>query len=67
MVGFYWAASKENSATGTRTRAARVRAEYPNQLDYGGFCLDFDAALFKGVPIKSALALRRFRHTGLAP
>ena len=26
----------ENSATGTRTRAARVRAEYPNQLDYGG-------------------------------
>ena len=25
-----------NSATGTRTRVARVRAEYPNQLDYGG-------------------------------
>ena len=25
------------SATGTRTRVARVRAEYPNQLDYGGF------------------------------
>ena len=24
------------SATGTRTRVARVRAEYPNQLDYGG-------------------------------
>ena len=29
----------ENSATGTRTRVARVRAEYPNQLDYGGHAL----------------------------
>ena len=28
--------SKQNSATGTRTRVARVRAEYPNQLDYSG-------------------------------
>ena len=28
--------SKSNSATGTRTRVARVRAEYPNQLDYSG-------------------------------
>ena len=27
-----------NSATGTQTRDARVRAEYPNQLDYSGFC-----------------------------
>ena len=26
----------KNSATGTRTRVARVRAEYPNQLDYSG-------------------------------
>ena len=25
-----------NSATGTRTRVTRVRAEYPNQQDYGG-------------------------------
>ena len=25
-----------NSAAGTRTRVARGRAEYPNQLDYGG-------------------------------
>jgi hypothetical protein len=33
-------ASQVNSATGTRTRVARVRAEYPNQLDYSG-----DAAL----------------------
>lgn len=29
-------AQNQNSATGTRTRVARVRAEYPNQLDYGG-------------------------------
>ena len=27
------------SATGTRTRVARVRAEYPNQLDYSGSCI----------------------------
>ena len=26
------------SATGTRTRVARVRAEYPSQLDYSGSC-----------------------------
>jgi hypothetical protein len=26
----------QNSATGTRTWVARVRAEYPNQLDYSG-------------------------------
>ena len=26
-----------HSATGTRTRVARVRAEYPNQLDYSGW------------------------------
>ena len=25
------------SATGTRTRVPRVRAEYPSQLDYGGW------------------------------
>ena len=28
------------SATGTRTRVARVRAEYPNQLDYGGSAVE---------------------------
>ena len=27
-----------NSATGTRIRVARVRAEYPSQLDYSGSC-----------------------------
>ena len=26
----------KNSAAGTRTRVARVKAEYPNQLDYSG-------------------------------
>ena len=30
----------QNSATGTRTRVARVRAEYPNQLDYSGVDVD---------------------------
>ena len=30
--------ASRHSATGTRTRVARVRAEYPNQLDYSGCC-----------------------------
>ena len=30
------AAFSQNSATGTPTRVARVRAEYPNQLEYSG-------------------------------
>ena len=30
-----------NSATGTRTRVARVRAEYPDQLDYSGAVIQF--------------------------
>ena len=34
----------KHSATGTRTRVARVRAEYPNQLDYSGFCKCADEA-----------------------
>ena len=29
----------QNSGTGTRARVARVRAEYPNQLDYSGSVL----------------------------
>ena len=29
---------KKNSVAGTRTRVSRVRAEYPNQLDYNGSC-----------------------------
>ena len=29
---------QRSSATGTRTRVARVRAEYPSQLDYSGSC-----------------------------
>ena len=31
-------AFSKTSATGTRTRVARVRAEYPNQPDYSGTC-----------------------------
>ena len=31
-----WARRPKTSATRTRTRVARVRAEYPNQLDYSG-------------------------------
>ena len=30
------AGESKSSATGTQTRVARVRAEYPNQLDYSG-------------------------------
>ena len=33
---------RKNSATGTRTRVARVRTEYLNQLDYSGFCHTLD-------------------------
>ena len=32
---------KKHSAAGTRTQVAPVRAEYPNQLDYSGCCIDF--------------------------
>ena len=39
-----------NSATGTRTRVARVRAEYPNQLDYSGYARSF-ARTIEGVVI----------------
>ena len=35
------------SATGTRTRVARVRAEYPNQLDYSGFECELEVLLNK--------------------
>jgi hypothetical protein len=31
-----WPKIKINSVAGTRTRVSRVRAEYPNQLDYNG-------------------------------
>ena len=38
----------QNSGTGTRARVARVRAEYPNQLDYTGA-----GGVFNGVYMKS--------------
>ena len=47
-------ASEQNSATGTRTRVARVRAEYPNQLDYSGFCSTQSPELSAGVSAPSA-------------
>ena len=40
----------ETSATGFRTRVARVRAEYPNQLDYSGL-----TALFAGQLLRMQL------------
>ncbi len=47
-----------NSATGTRTRVARVRAEYPNRLDYSGV-----AAIAPATTTSIALGLhRRFRR-----
>ena len=36
LLGTASGGPSEISATGTRTRVARVRAEYPNQLDYSG-------------------------------
>ena len=49
---YYWCPasghnSRKDSATGTRTRVAQVRAEYPNQLDYSGFCAGHAAAFNK--------------------
>ena len=54
----------KSSATGTRTRVARVRAEYPNQLDYSGRYIDTlkEAQL----PIPSASANSDLRGTDLA-
>ena len=37
MYDLFATAMCKYSATGSRTRVARVRAEYPNQLDYSGF------------------------------
>lgn len=33
--------SEKISSTGTRTRVARVKAEYPNQLDYRGLLVSY--------------------------
>ena len=38
-----------NSATGTRTQVARVKAEYPNQLDYSGSDEDSKSTDAQGV------------------
>ena len=38
----FFRTAMRNSATGTRTRVARVKAEYPNQLDYSGLVMSFE-------------------------
>ena len=49
-------------AHGTRARVARVRAEYPNQLDYSGFCWAQEGAT---VP-QDACVLSQQGHAGTA-
>ena len=44
------------SATGTRTRVARLRAEYPNQLDYSGYWYNCP---FLGLPSARAPSSRK--------
>jgi len=54
--------ASKHSATGTRTRVARVRAEYPNQLDYSGHCTVY----LEGPPIaadqRTSNIANRTRH-----
>ena len=55
---------QQNSATGTRTRVARVRAEYPNQLDYSGSAVHVlplfaFVAAWSEIASRSGLALRQ--------
>ena len=57
-----------SSGTGTRTRVARVRAEYPNQLDYTGDaieseCMTFSPAhILKHVSIPFQQIIHRKKH-----
>ena len=39
----------KNSDTGTRTQVARVKAEYPNQLDYIGDAYSSAATFIPGI------------------
>ena len=54
---------KKVSDTGTRTQVARVKAEYPNQLDYIGF------ERFKKILSTSSLPAFKIHviHAGLEP
>ena len=57
VVAFSASVGFINSATGTRTRVARVRAECPNQLDYSGV-----ACMARCAPIIAIwFVLRNFR------
>ena len=42
-----------SSATGTRTRVARVRAEYPGQLDYSGCWISNPEKEYRGDAFRS--------------
>ena len=53
------------SATGTRTRVARVRAEYPNQLDYSGVWT-WDGADLPSLSLFSAGSSSVRRSVGLS-
>jgi hypothetical protein len=56
----------EKTFRGTRTRVARVRAEYPNQLDYSGCCINLDHGPLKQLRIRirrNASAQRACPHS----
>ena len=55
-----------NSATGTRTRVARVRAEYPNQLDYGGHVHPQKKTFTWWVQLSRTMAARWLKTTHFA-
>jgi hypothetical protein len=52
------ASDSKYSATGTRTRVARVRAEYPNQLDYSGS--DIIKSPNRGIVMQTFWSNRRY-------
>eukprot|EP00976_Prorocentrum_cordatum_P096292 1190509-Prorocentrum_minimum.AAC.1 len=51
----------KTSATGARTRVSRVKAEYPNQLDYSG--LLFRRQPLRQLPRRFAGAVRSGKKT----
>ena len=63
-LGTHCGCDLENSTTGTRTQVARVRAEYPNQLDYEGSAMISieKRRRFAGGSECARLALRKTRQ-----
>ena len=47
---------KKNSHAGNRTRIGRVRACYPNQLDYMGSVSSRSAAFMKAAPVTNPVS-----------